>query len=217
MKLKSLIDSEGQYVTLQVESDDGEVKKKVISFRTYVEYINSIATENNGIRLGRMPRGFFDGSIVDNKNYKVVVVIPKQRTPLFYSDTHFEVPYPDLAFFYQVEKGKVTYSKVFALKTVTEESMLYHYPYTNVYDDGRICWGCNHLPECNSLADVDMLTSLFFSAKCNDDLFTPRKMLRNCDMYTGNVRAYLQKVSENDAFPEEFLLETGKTLGDLLS
>lgn len=217
MKVKSLIDSEQENVIVQMESDNGVVEKKTISFASYVEYINNTVSGNEGLRIGGMPRGYYDSEIIDNSNFKAVLVIPKQKTELFYSDARFYIPYPTLVFRFVVQKGKVTGSEVFSVKgAASEESRLCHYPYTNVYDSGRICWGSNSLPKCHALADLDALTALFFSAKCNDDLFSPERLLKGCEVYQGNVRAFLQKMSEYEEFPDDILKETTDCLGQLL-
>lgn len=35
-----------------------------------------------------------------------------------------------------------------------KDGVLYHYPLTNVYEDGRICWGNLKIPACMSVSDM---------------------------------------------------------------
>ena len=57
-----------------------------------------------------------------------------------------QVVFPDLAFLFKVREGMVSASFCFALKRdesgmIGPASRLCYYPFGNVYDNGKICWG----------------------------------------------------------------------------
>lgn len=222
MKMISEVDSEGQLVTIQITDDDGQIRKKTVTLETYINFCNSVVKDDIvGYRLGKMPRGYYDArmSLQGSNTFSVVVVLPPQKSDVFYEEAHFTVPFPTLAFNYCIEKGKVTKSYCFALEEDmdwNDDTMLYHYPYTNVYDNGKVCWGGNILPLVNQLQDIDALTALFFSAKCNDDLFTPENMLTGCNRFKGNVRAFFTEMGKYDTFPKKFLKAVDRKLGDII-
>ena len=57
---------------------------------------------------------------------------------------------------YSSQKSIITAIDVYSEKY----GVLYHYPLTNVYEDGRICWGDLKIPACMSVSDI---SSFFFN------------------------------------------------------
>lgn len=81
-------------------------------------------------------------------------------------------------------------------------SPVYHAPLSNVYNDGRICWGSSAPPEV-SVETFGEACALFFSSTFNDHL-----MGRRCRSYPNDVRVQLLKLAADGAaeYPEDDLI-----------
>lgn len=221
MKMKSLIDSNSRFVTVEIQQETGEVLKKNISYESYIDSLNESSSRESNIRIGKLPEGFYDGMISYEKSntFSCVIVIPAGKFPVQYVNTQFILPFPSTVFFFEVENGNVVISRCYMVKdeNVNDETRLYHYCYSNVYDNGRICWGTNNLPAVKNLKELDGLVTLFFSAPSNNDLFLPKSMLNGCEQYSGNIRGLYMDLNGKEKFPDEYLKETYLKLGDLLN
>lgn len=216
----SKIDTSGKLVTVQVTKDDGEVLKKMMDFDTYLEFINSSAAQSSSmLSVGKMPRGFYDGAIspVVDDTFWAVLNISVGKIPVVYFDAQMILPFPTLCFKFKVTKGNVNESRVFALTEdeadVSDTSKLYHYPFTNVYGDGKICWGSNQLPKVRTFKELESLVQMFLSTPNNNDLFNSDKMLSN---FSGTAAAFFRLLEGKETFPIENLKNTGNTVEELL-
>ena len=120
-------------------------------------------------------------------------------------------------FYIKEERNRITKSLLYAVvdKNLTDESKLYHYPYGNVYRDGRICWGSNSLPQISSLADFERVINLFFGAKTNNDLYEPPKVKHEEHEYAPSQLELISLMEREDEFPEKFLKTARGKLGEL--
>lgn len=124
-----------------------------------------------------------------NKHILFIESSPKTRT-INYSKTAeekdrltFTVPFPGLLFcavLIQESGGGFKFdkdaSRMFALKTpvINEQTIVYKYPYTNVYGDSRICWGDSLSFLRNNQVNVSQvggLLEVFLGAENNEDLY----------------------------------------------
>lgn len=87
---------------------------------------------------------------------------------------------PIMAFFVALTKHSngqyaVNDTYLFALKTpiYTGKEALFHVPFSNVYEEGRICWG-NNAVSIPTLKAIQGLSTLFFAAPFNTDLDSHR-------------------------------------------
>lgn len=86
---------------------------------------------------------------------------------------------PALAWFVMLRKRGNTYEylegHVFAMKgsILTGKETLYRAPFSNVYNDHRICWG-NNVVLMPSIKAIQGLSTLFFNAPFNNDLDSER-------------------------------------------
>lgn len=95
-------------------------------------------------------------------------VIPKSKIRVKFQDVAFEsVGHPRLLFAISCVNNRVQEVKLCALKGKAElnlETELYHYPYSNVYSNGKICWsGWHELP-------IDQIPMMFLSTSNNSHL-----------------------------------------------
>lgn len=196
---------------------EGEVIRKEVTLESYIALLNNSVEEGGNIRLGKLPIGYYDASILslDKSSFSCVAIRKSCRFVAKYYEAEFVVPYPALAFAFTVKKGNLIKSLCFAVKeedNISDNTMLYHFPYANVYENGNICWGTNKLPEIRKLEELDVLVDMFFGAPYNEDLFV--------SSHAGELGASLMecfhRVKKNKIFPTDVLEPTEKTIGDLL-
>lgn len=205
-------------VKVQVFHDDGECISKSIYFRDFVKLLSKSMVDEGGsgnLRLGKLPKGYYDGSIDPFKpdTFSCIVTRPAQVLPLQYYDSVFRVPYPALVFAFHSEGGNITASRCFAVldENVKDDTALYHYPFGNVYEeDGHICWGNINLSEFDTLKSIDRLVALFNGSESNSDLY------RGYNSGFKALRSMLEELQKRTAFPAEWLAETGQTVGDVV-
>ncbi|MBM7607265.1 hypothetical protein JOD29_000502 [Lysinibacillus composti] len=95
--------------------------------------------------------------------------IPKTKMRVKFQDVPFEdVGHPRLLFAISIDKSGAVYSlKLAALKgkkPLAIDTPLYHYPYSNVYKSGAVCWsGFRELP-------IDQIPLMFLSTPNNNHL-----------------------------------------------
>lgn len=222
MTAEIISDDIANVVRVQVEDTKGQVTNTVVSFEDYVECLTASSLDlDEMVLLGRLPWGYYNGAVHRNRmdTFRVVIIVPAERRMFNYIDEVYEnIPYPSLAFEFRAVKGNITHSKCYALadEYPTDDSILYHYPFGNVYDDARICWGSNHLKRVASMKDVDQFIPLFFGSQTNNDLFGRGSFSLDAPEYVSSQRALLETLKDMEKFPVDILAKAGPRLGNLL-
>lgn len=113
------------------------------------------------VRCGSGPGGPFFVKCIPAGVHDLLLVLPESTRP-----TQITLPLPPLVF----AGNHMTYY-VWALQTNGCEptAFLYHAPFPNVYQDGRICFGQNH-PPAVSEKTLESTWKLFLSSPFNSDL-----------------------------------------------
>lgn len=102
----------------------------------------------------------------------IIIETQKHQRDVQFKDLHYkEVGHPKLLFVYQVLGKQIQNMMIFARdeKPLSEDSVLYHYPYSHVYDNGKVCWGFRS-EVINSLDQLTILTKVFLETPNNHDL-----------------------------------------------
>ncbi len=203
-----------EYVFLELAKKEKEIIQKKILFKNFVKLLeNSSEISEKSITIGKLPYGYYNGSICED-GFKVIVSIPSKVFLFQYYEDAYVIPFPRLVFYFSYQDGKMITAKCFAAKdeVLMDQSKLYHYPFGNVYSDGKICFGGNSIPKCFSLSEIDEVIKIFYGTPSNNDLWCTKYCK---DKYTG-LRVLIEELSGKEFFPEETLLECHKTVGDLL-
>lgn len=208
-------------VSVELLYDDGECMQKNISFGDFRRVINEATDTSDQIRIGKLPHGFYDGSldVLDPKTFTVVVVVPSGMRTVAYFDTVYDIPYPATVFRFDVVNGRLNRSNAFFAKkdAPADGDVLYQYCFGNVSSNlGGICWGGNQLPALASMKDVDRLVALFFGSPCNDDYYSYSRFASGAPEYCKTQRALYEHLKGCESFPLEILAETTYTMKDLL-
>lgn len=201
---------------------EGEMRQKNISFHDFVAMLNESTENDAGFRIGKLPNGYYDGSVCNSQkmSFQCVIVVPAGKRVIQYYETFYEVPYPATVFAFHVMEGRLHASEVFFVESnePTDDDILYQYCFANVESGtGSICWGSNDLPELTCLKDCDKLVALFFGSPCNDDYYSRSRFASKVPEYCQTQRALYEHLKECEEFPFEILLSVGKRMGDLIT
>ena len=141
-------------------------------------------------------------------------MLPASMQIMQYENTQYDVCVPSLVFSFHVDKGRLEKTRVFVLKDdkPTGNSVLYRYPFGNVYDDGRVCWGSNVFPDILEIKRLEMVMTLFIQSPCNSDLYQSEK----CIGVKGvPLRELFEQLHNKQDFPEEYLMPIKKQRGNM--
>lgn len=166
-----------------------------------------------------IPRELVDLAYVDNNTFHGLFLIPGQKFLVNYCNKKYAVPYPSLLFSVKVVNGKVNETRVFAVKDkyVGADTVLYNFPFGNVYNGGNICWGSNTLPLISGVNEVlNKVILLFYSAETNSDLWNAQrinlKAIEGCHPILSSMYETLAQMEE---FPSDALVPSGCKMASL--
>ena len=174
-KMNIEIVNETKVVTITTEDDKNIKKDKTVSINDLITsilaavdmdnlntYISPLYQERRGVRL--IQTKFF------NENSKMYILhIPKSNQPMpIYNRFYENVGIPGLIFAVRVTNNKLQNLHVVAVKDkeITNETIIYRYPFTNVNGIGRVCLGNNLFSvgiENNNLKKLFEVPFQFFS------------------------------------------------------
>lgn len=206
-----------------IVEDKENDKQKNISYQSLLNALSEEASLNTGILpiLGDNYVAIKQYIVVKDKHILIVESSPRQRK-IKYNRTgeqkdhrEFVVPFPGLLMCITLKRENDNdfkiikdASRIYALKTpvYNDQTTVYKYPYTNVYDDNRICWGnsLNFLKD--NLISVNAVAGLletFLSADNNEDLYSSSKAPHKGDS-AQNMFEAMNKVSD---YPYETLVK----------
>lgn len=206
MVLNAMMEGDSCFREVSVRLEDkGIVTCKKIPMADFLSLLQNSAAMGQVMRIGRLPQGYYDGALSPAENtFKMAVSIPAAVRPVQYFDTVYVVPFPALMFIFCVATGRINVSEVVALDTDVpqEDSIVYHYPFGNVYNDGKICWGNIALPSISNPLELPKAISGFFASETNNDLY---------EIVDGRQqRQLLEELSNADTFPKRYLRKNEK-------
>lgn len=143
---------------------------------------------------------------VGTKYQTYVLEVPKSQIRVKYFDAAYEnVGHPRLLTILKIQDNKLKSMSLVAIKEgeqISASMKVYHYPYSNVYGNGLVCW--SGYKEPGMINNLELIPHLFLSTTNNSHL-------------KGNVRELFEEF-QNKPFPDEILLEMeGETLQSFLS
>lgn len=196
----------------------GKKSSKVVEIGSLLKAFKKAVVETVAqAPIGDIPFGYYNGAIgiSDNKlKADIITVLPASMQMMQYENTPYDVCVPSLAFSFQVDKGRLQNTRVFVLKdeNPTENSVLYRYPFGNVHDDGRVCWGSNVFPDIREIKRLEMVMTLFIQSPCNSDLYQSEKCI---GMKNVTLRELFEQLHNKQGFPEEYLMPIKKQGGKM--
>ena len=191
----ALLFTGGQYILYSREGR--ELRPKGITAQTlrlaFVEEpVDSGWLPEGVVRSGTGPAGPFVVKYVSPRCHTLSLVTPRGDAP-----QAVRVPLPALVFV----GLQATYS-VWALReeAFSPTAELYRAPLSNVYEDGRICFGSNRPPDVSSQT-IGEAWRLFIESPFNADLAGNKSA-----QHPGDVRAQLQALVDAERYPVDDLV-----------
>lgn len=142
------------------------------------------------------------------KSSKIYVMKKENiKTKITYYDTVFNnIKIPDILFGVKVVNNKITSSWVCCVKSknINQDTMLYRFPFSNVFDSTSICWGSNkiYLIKVDEIRNLFKMPGLFLSIPFNDHNYA---QANNSKMEFRKLLEYL----ENNDFDNSWLKPIG--------
>lgn len=193
-------------ITVYRVFENGEEDSKTMNLTDFVSALTDSIGKTCFTELGEIPFGYFRGSInpCDTSSFKVAVIIPQDKRILSYYNEDHLVPFPELLFLFNVKSGWVNKSYAYSLVSSKNRKIVAHYPYGNVYDDGRICWGLNHLPRVENMKGIEHIVDLFFGSETNDHLYAAGTNIIKREEFF-NQRGLILAAEGRKRFPAKWL------------
>lgn len=211
-QLKSVIDLEdADYVQCDLEdTGTGECLSKKVPLQSYLKMLAK-ASDSDACIIPRLPSGTLGGlRYFSDSSFYMEVYVEADVHPTAYMKPENMVllPFPSLIFMISVKNGKMESSRVYAVRekyrAVNDETELYMFPYGNVYDTGRVCWGSNFsVFNVPSVTDVEEVIGTFFSAVMNNDLYNMNTKRRV------PLEQLIDEAAQKTCFDEGILLPMG--------
>lgn len=195
-------------VHLEIRDQDNKtITVKNVFLKNFIRILtNAMYEETVGVILGKVPYGYYN-ACVNGTGFSVIVSVPAKVAPFQYFDSVYLIPFPRLIFYFSFEDGAMQSACCFAAKDeeLSKDTKLFHYPFSNVYNNGKICFGRNQIPKCKTLSDVDDVVRLFYAAPSNADLWKPHY----CNGKYPALRVFLDSLNGKETFPAELLKPFG--------
>jgi hypothetical protein len=158
-----------------IDTTGGKKKAKSVALHDFVAAIQ----KDGVLRSGIIARGVREIVDCGNRKYVMLETPARREREVQYSIgggkiTRFSVPFPGLLFAFCLERKRLISSWCFALKesVIKPSVFLYVFPFGNVYEDGKICWGNGGdiLAAEYTPANVSTLALTFMNSPFNADL-----------------------------------------------
>lgn len=199
-------------------------KMKNVSYQGLVKSLSQQATLDTGILpvIGAEYVAVRRYMILKNRHYVFIEVSPRMRKISYAADREgreqkYEIPFPGLMFAAVLREdanGRTFFSmdesRMYALQSpvFNDNTKMYRYPFSNVYEDAHICWGntLESMSRNNYQMNVMQAASLieyFLGGENNNDLYNPRYAHRKDKNYLDN----LKDLNKKPLYPSETLQE----------
>jgi|GEM_PF-2918549 len=112
-----------------------------------------------------------------DESHLVFLSYPETTATVQYHQSVFQdVPFPNLVFFFAVKNQRVSNRQVFAYKDrfLRDDTKLYRYPYSNVYENGRMCYYSDETVK--DLVQLQTFPHRWLHTPFNDHLYFPRQV-----------------------------------------
>lgn len=173
------------------------------------------------ITTGVLPNGtrFYSGT----KNvYRIgIQVSAKIRTTEFHLhdlSQAFTVPFPEMLFVFGIKEKRIIHSMLFACVPPIgrPNDRLYLFPFGNVWEDGRICWGSVQQASIDEPIVLDTMVTRFFGSVFSGHLISGTNMFYPPQGVV-NLRTLLEHLSGQEHFPDRVLKPSSMTVGKAMS
>ena len=178
--------------------------------------INGSYTSNDFLETGFLPEHCLHVAMSAAERC-YVIWNHELRADIIYRDTEYQnFPIPRLVFGLRVlENGKVAECSmgVVADEKPTEDTQMFHYPFSNVHPDGKVCTGNNELPRYKKLSAMKNFPRYLLGLPDNDDMYERER--NKLKLNHGDLLEHL-KDKDPAYYYTDILVPNGKTLGEFI-
>lgn len=211
-------------VTLTFDEVEGIYIEEGEGLRRSKKYVNvedlrSILMEHMRLETGILPDFCKYYLNTDGKTIMVLQTPAKKREILYHgrgsrSVEEMTVPFPHVIFGVCLEGSTVRQVLIYASKTpiVNNDTRLARFPFGNVWEDGRVCWGNTSIPSINNINQAITVPNLFFQAPFNGDL--SENAFRGYS--SSNDLTNLLRSLRNEDYFDTRILHDSITVGELI-
>lgn len=215
IEAKSFIDEDGN-LFFDVGFQDGkEIIEKRLSVGTFIALLDgNIREEEKFVVFPKLASNVYVAKInsSDKSSFDCLSIYKAEKRAFSIAGELLRIPFPALLMHTRIRKGARNEMHIFALDTdePTDQSLIYEYPFANVYKDGSVCMGNIVSQKVDSIKDVDAVFDDFICGITNDHLY---HMQNKMGLTQLELVRYIEK---KDVYPAELLLENGKTMESLV-
>jgi len=152
-----------------IEENGAVIKEKQIDPDSLITVIEKSVYSEIADSYGNiLPKNCVYYGFAERRSGEMLQIVMLEREKCIRPYNHFGqvemVGYPKLIFAYKIANKRIITSAVVAVtdEFITERSPVYHFPYANVFNNGRICTGNYHYPEIESLTGLNFLPEDFY-------------------------------------------------------
>jgi hypothetical protein len=215
MELNIKINGTDRYAILSVKDKNNIERKKTV----LLEDVVGLLSEQFSFSTDILPRGtrLYCGN---KRDYNIIIEMPSMVRLIMYQrqeDTLVcKIPFPICLFSFSILDSNIYSSNVYCLKNSINTKMdkLYKFPFGNVYDTNKICWGGNNFDKIEIPQDLFGIINIFYDSKFNGDLFNTS--LLNESLNITNVKDLFLFLKDKEKFPIDVLKSCNKTFCDLM-
>lgn len=203
-------------IIVEDHKKDGGITYKEISPLDLYGIIKMSYTYKEMLASGLLPANCL--YVAMNSTEKIIAIRNDElRADLSYKDkVYSNFPLPRLVFRVRLlDTGRMADCAigVIADEEPTMNSLMYRYPFSNVYSDGKVCTGNNVLPKYKKLTSLRYFPRYLMELPDNDDMFS----VENNKLHLNHLQL-LEHLQDKDPayYYSDILVPSGKTLKDFL-
>lgn len=203
-------------IIVQERSSGGVLSYREIDPVEFYFALNGSCVGNEYISSGFLPERCLHVSM-NAEERRFVIWNPDLRADVIYRDTEYlDFPLPRLVFRLRVlADGRVADCSmgVVADEPPTEDTPMFYYPFSNVYEDERVCTGNNILPRYKKLSAMKNFPRYLLGLPDNDDMFYSAHNQKGLDH-----KALLEHLKDKDPayYYTDILVPNGRALSDFI-
>lgn len=197
------------------KADGGKTYKEISPMDLY-SILNASYSSKEMMESGLLPENCLYAAM--NSAEKIFAIKNHElRADISYKERTFQdFPLPRLVFRVRIlDTGRMADCAigVVADETLSMDSVMYHYPFSNVYTDGKVCTGNNVLPKYKNLAALKHFPRYLMELPDNDDMYSPDR--NKLGLGHMELLEHL-KDKEPAYYYTDILVPNGKTLAEFL-
>ena len=198
--------------------ENGTVRYKTVSPETLMNCFWESRLQREMHPSGFLPEHCIAVSVGEASSWYFICCPQRFENISSFGKEYEHFPLPQLAFGFcrEAETGRISQARlcVASEKRLSSDSPTFHYPFSNLYGDGRICIGRNTLPIYKDPSRLHTLAGYILRMPNNNDNYSAAN-----NRLKLQYRDLLEHLKDKDPsyYYSDILIPDGKTLGNFIS